>query len=709
MNQTLQERIVFGLLMAVGATLLILLYGPVLFHPDRYMFSTAGDGIKNYFTFAWHVRYDADWIHFGGVNYPFGDHVGYTDGHPLFSGLLGQWDLVKKHPVGFINFCCALSPLLAVAVLYFLLLRCQVNAVLAALGALCIVALNPQIDRISGHFALSYAWVIPLFFLLLFKAIEKNTFLLHGLLAVYTGLVFFIHPYLGMGLCLFAMGFALLTIIKNKFQKSEARTLWWPAALIGLALPLGYMLFTKWTDGHADRPAAAGGFMEYKANFASVFLSGEGPMKLLLDFLNIQPQFHWEGAAYIGMGTMLVAVMALFFFFVKKEKPSLGVFPKALICGSLPLLLFSFAWPFVWKLESLLHALPIVQQFRAPGRFAWFFFYAVNIGAVVMLQYFWSQHRKTGWVLLAMYLFLFVWESVPRQMRLGQRMQSEPNLFSQEFLPESWKKKVDALHQDSTLTAIIALPFFHYGSDVFQLNASDKAKSEAFVLAFHSQLPLANSSDPRASLSESRQQLNLFSSPQFLLPYSTVPAPNWAVVRCEDEAIRAQETWLWERSSTTQHNNIHRLSHAQWLTGQADYNRIVEAWSSVQLADSALIRMTLTDSILDIDKGQYQIIGECLLDSSATRYWVEVDLFSENTLLFPHTLLILEQEDENNKGQWKVVQTAASNSGLPDNVYRLGFFAEGLYPNKQIRLIAHHNNWGTVTASVLRCELIPAH
>lgn len=236
MSLQLQERIIFGVLMAVSSAFLVLLYGPVLFHPDQYMFSTSGDGIKNYFTFAWHVRHDADWIHFGGVNYPFGDHVGYTDGHPLFSGLLGQWDLVKKHPVGFINFCCALSPLLAVAVLYFLLLRCKVNAVLAAFGALCIVALNPQIDRMSGHFALSYAWVIPLFFLLLIKAVEKNSFLSHSLLIVYTGCMFFIHPYLGMGLCLFSMGFSAWAIITNKFSKKT--TTYYLVACCGIRIGL---------------------------------------------------------------------------------------------------------------------------------------------------------------------------------------------------------------------------------------------------------------------------------------------------------------------------------------------------------------------------------------------------------------------------------------------------------------------------------------
>lgn len=448
--------------------------------------------------------------------------------------------------------------------------------------------------------------------------------------------------------------------------------------------------------------------MDYKANFASVFLSGEGPMQLLLSALGFQPQFHWEGAAYLGSGTIVVGASALVFFWVKKQKIAISPIPALLIWSSLPLLLFSFAWPFVWKLESLLQYLPIVQQFRAPGRFAWFFFYAINIGAVVMLQYFWSHHRKTTWVLLPIYVFLFAWESVPRQMRLGQTIQSERNLFSEEFLPEPWKKKVEVLQKDSTLTAIIALPFFHYGSDVFQLDAPDRAKAEAFVLAFHSKLPLVNSSNPRASLSESRQQLNLFSELRFLLPYTALPVPNWAVVRCEDEAIRPQEQWLWERSQTTASSNMGTLSNDQWLLGKEEYKRVEQAWRIKNVSESARIQMPLSASTIRVEKGAYQIIGECQLPSIAQRYWVELDVATDNTVEWPHMLFILEQNDEAGASQWKTVTTAASTSGLPDNVYRLRFYAEDLYPNKPVQLIAHHNAWQTITATVLRCELLPA-
>ena len=75
--------------LGVGFIWVFALYGPILSAPDDYMFSDQGDGVKNYFTFAYHVKHDAHWLEFKGMNYPDGEHVGYTDGHPFFSLLFG--------------------------------------------------------------------------------------------------------------------------------------------------------------------------------------------------------------------------------------------------------------------------------------------------------------------------------------------------------------------------------------------------------------------------------------------------------------------------------------------------------------------------------------------------------------------------------------------------------------------------------------------
>ena len=49
------------------------------------MFGGGGDGFKNYMTTNWHLAHDSSYVHYGGMNYPYGEHVLFTDNQPLFS------------------------------------------------------------------------------------------------------------------------------------------------------------------------------------------------------------------------------------------------------------------------------------------------------------------------------------------------------------------------------------------------------------------------------------------------------------------------------------------------------------------------------------------------------------------------------------------------------------------------------------------------
>ena len=117
----------------IGILAIILLYTDVILHPDSFMFGAYGDSVKNYFTFAWHVRYDSNWLHFGGMNYPFGDHVCYTDGHPIFSLFLGPFGFVKQYPVGTLNMLMLLSQILGIISVYLLLKELGLQRFVAAI------------------------------------------------------------------------------------------------------------------------------------------------------------------------------------------------------------------------------------------------------------------------------------------------------------------------------------------------------------------------------------------------------------------------------------------------------------------------------------------------------------------------------------------------------------------------------------------------
>ena len=67
----------------LSVLLLSLFYPAELSQPNSYYFSNSGDGQKNYYTFAYHQQYDSSFSHFGGMAYPYGEHIVFTDGPSL--------------------------------------------------------------------------------------------------------------------------------------------------------------------------------------------------------------------------------------------------------------------------------------------------------------------------------------------------------------------------------------------------------------------------------------------------------------------------------------------------------------------------------------------------------------------------------------------------------------------------------------------------
>ncbi|MGN6568147.1 MAG: hypothetical protein ACTHJ0_09350, partial [Flavipsychrobacter sp.] len=62
--------------LAILAT--VYLFSYILTDPGHQIMMLGGDGAKNYFTYLYHIIYEkGTW--FGGMNYPFGENLVYTD------------------------------------------------------------------------------------------------------------------------------------------------------------------------------------------------------------------------------------------------------------------------------------------------------------------------------------------------------------------------------------------------------------------------------------------------------------------------------------------------------------------------------------------------------------------------------------------------------------------------------------------------------
>src|SRR5665213_2671334 len=115
-----------------------------------------GDGAKNIFTYLYHSMYGKGYW-FDGMNYPYGEHIVYTDGQPVLSVLLTCFKGVTAgEALTVLWLLIGLSYVLAILYLYKILSHFRVAPLAAMLFAGLIGIFTPQIVRLQGHYALSY-------------------------------------------------------------------------------------------------------------------------------------------------------------------------------------------------------------------------------------------------------------------------------------------------------------------------------------------------------------------------------------------------------------------------------------------------------------------------------------------------------------------------------------------------------------------------
>ncbi|MDP5172697.1 MAG: hypothetical protein NWR72_20810, partial [Bacteroidia bacterium] len=108
------------LLILAGSIVIIIAFGDIIPVFNITPLGAGLDGWKNYFTPLWYIQYDSG-FHFSGMNYPYGEHVLFTDNQPLFSWILGwiNQHLVDIHTytIGILN---SLELLSILGCMYFL-------------------------------------------------------------------------------------------------------------------------------------------------------------------------------------------------------------------------------------------------------------------------------------------------------------------------------------------------------------------------------------------------------------------------------------------------------------------------------------------------------------------------------------------------------------------------------------------------------------
>lgn len=495
---------------AKGSFLLILCFPVlcVLLYSDFLSFAKTGlpvqgpDGIKNYYNYKWHVLNDSSLLHFEGMLYPHGENVVFTDNQPALSGVLWfihQYIDLSSSVDEILFFFSVSCILLGCLMLYFTLTGLRVRWYIAFAGALMVVFTSPQFYRLTYHFGLANLAAIP-FFWWMFTRFCKRGDRWKDYLIYTTGLSFFtfIHGYfIAFGGAVLLLGWLSRLALHAEKPAFVKHTLL--KTVMAAAIPvLLLQAVTAMDNPVGDRPAIPKGIDDFRSKPASVFLPlGFDYFETLVDTSKIE--YATEGNFFLGFVSMLGILAFLFLSFPRTRKQvsaeTWQVTMHVLIISVL--LLFVSLGLFHDLAEWVGIPLPsFIAQIRALGRFL----YVAHIGFGVVAVYAihcWAERLDTKrWtVLLPFFIIGF------NDVRAFSKQLGEQYIIRWRFEDAQLFLNTDTYGiAASDYQAILALPFYHDGTECLPTRIYEKVEAESMRFALQTHLPLMNFALSRTSL-----------------------------------------------------------------------------------------------------------------------------------------------------------------------------------------------------------------
>ncbi len=506
------------------SVLLFVRYKPYILQPDTAFYQIYGDGFKNYATIYYHIKHDSTYLHYGGMNYPYGEHVMFTDGQPILANSI-KWISrnildISDHTIAMINLAPILSFLLCSMLLYLIFVRLGLPVWYSVLVAAGLTMLSPQTYRLTGHYALSYAFVVPAVLYLLMRFEEKQQWRWSIITGVFLGLVAQLHFYFfAIGGMLIAFYFLFHLLRNFSWQKVGQLALHFSVQAI---LPFVLLqLWLRWSDQVPDRPAIPMGFLDYHAHWEGIITSVFIPYWHWIDqrIIDIR-DMNIEGEAYLGLVAVIFFVALLIKWIRRRfRQPFLPadspVFLKNLFPAAFIILLLSLGLPFtIPGLDFLADYVGPYRQFRGQGRFAWVFYYSWNIIAWYHVFHF-AQRLKPSWrrhLLLGGALAMLSYEATFYAISATPKPWYDDELNQQKFeaSDQYWFKNIDL----SRYQAVLPIPYYHVGSENFSEEIPGDLLRLSLLPGLHYGMPNMGVWLSRTSY---EQTLKMF--PIALLPY----------------------------------------------------------------------------------------------------------------------------------------------------------------------------------------------
>jgi len=540
-NLANKDRKVMLLLFAASLVLYSIYLYPVFLNLNSLLSSITLDSIKNYYTFVYNIRHGGFDFEFKGMNYPFGEHVVYTDCQPLLGFILKLVPPLYPYSIGILHGLLFLSFVMTPLILFRILRIWQLPTIPAFMFSLGLALLSPQFQKINGgHHALAYGCIFPYAILLLLKWYNYNNIRSLFAIFLYNTLIFFIHPYLGFCLCLFTFITMLVSVLITQRRKKLRTYLY---LLIAGILPLVvFKVFMFLTDKHAGRPTEPFGAEVLVENIGSLLVPVFGPFQSFFTKIFPAPTEHFEGHSYLGAATLFTSVV--FFitlpFIVRKKQFSSDVI--ALFISALLILFFSFGWHH-HLLRFLNITLPELKQFRAVSRFAYVFYFCFPLVLIVLIYRVFNIYSKTflTTVLSVLFLGLSIWEANDYLKMNASVYWHFPNFFNEKYLNSNDKKGLEFV-VNSHSQAIMPLPLFHGGSEMYDRRGSSNSMIPSMIYSYHSALPIVSMMGSRTSITESEELINLLNSyKKENVLRSKLKKENLLIIKTDDELLPDEE------------------------------------------------------------------------------------------------------------------------------------------------------------------------
>lgn len=505
---------------------LVSFFMPLVRDINNVYLSTSGDGIKNYYTFAYHVKYDTSYSHFNGMNYPYGDHVVFTDNQPVVANLVrflskDVYD-VSDYTTGIINGLLLFYLLLSSVFLYLLLIRFGAGPYFSPFVAVGITFLSPQVRSFAEHYPLACTCAIPMGWYAIMRFFENRTVVKS--LAIFAIVLFLslMHLYFFPIL----VSFIILLWLFQGWSVWRNKKAWLNIChlLIQVLLPVGCIqLWFVLTDSVADRPQSPYGFLAYAASWETVFLPIGMPLEgFLRKFVSFKEMEQNARLLYLGAFSILMAfplVIARMKCLVKGRMQEVWK-----VTDSMPLnrsfwaawimLLLATGMPFIFGLEYWIDYLGPLKQFRALARLGWVFYYVYN---VVVFCFVYTKVKNLPNIvriggLTAAVLFLYAevyqYHTYAKLYEINQL----PSLADKRNRTPStaWLGRVPK----DEYQAIIPLPYYTIGSANFNWQNQDgDILCQSIIGSLKTGLPLTGAWISRTSFEQTWKQIQLFTEP----------------------------------------------------------------------------------------------------------------------------------------------------------------------------------------------------